>query len=443
MATWATVVGLTQSRCPVSRSKVRQASDHARPPTNPEDKAVPELSQRLAQSTAAVNVRLGDLAAELRAEGVEVCDLMSAFPDEQGPKRIVDAAISALRRGNTRQTSARGTEAFRRGAAAKLACDNGLHVDAEREIVATFGCKHGLMLALLAVIDPGDEVLIEDPCFVSYEPAIRFVGGVPVRVPLEARNRYRWTGLDLRYAITERTRAILYSSPQNPTGVVHERDDLKEIANVACEHDLVVIADEAYERTTWSGREHVSIATLPDMRERSIGLMSFSKSHSMGGWRIGFAYAPPAIARAMTVAQAHVATCPGSFTQEGAIEAFRMGSDDTETNEYWREWERRCDFVASELSTINGVTCEKPEGGFYVWVDIREITEDSEAAAESLLRDQHVAVFPGRAFGSAGDGHLRVTCVKAWDELREAVDRLQRGLGELRRGAASVGNTWR
>ena len=404
---------------------------------------MPELSKRLAQSTAAVNVRLGDIAAELRGKGIEVCDLMSAFPEEQGLKRIVDAAISSMRRGNTRQTSARGTEAFRRGAAAKLACDNGLDVDAESEIVATFGCKHGLMLALLAVIDPGDEVLIEDPSFVSYEPAIRFVGGVPVPVPLEARNRYRWTGHDLRDAVTERTRAILYSSPQNPTGVVHNRDDLKEIANVAIEHDLVVIADEAYERTTWGNREHVCIATLPDMRERSIGLMSFSKSHSMGGWRIGFAYAPPQIARAMTVAQAHVATCPGSFTQEGALEAFRLGSEDTELREYWREWERRCDFVATELAQIPGVKCENPEGGFYVWADIRDITEDSESAAEALLREQHVAVFPGEAFGAQGAGHLRITCVKAWDELREAVDRMQRGLGELRRGTASVASSWR
>jgi len=363
----------------------------------------------------------------MRRGGANVIDFSAGRAVEHTPDYITQAAAAAMLAGDTHQTPARGKPEFLRACAAKLKRDNDIDIDADKNIIATLGCKQGLTLALLAIINPGDEVIVEDPCFVSYAPTIRFCGGVPISVPLKRENDFRWTGGNLEAAVTERTRAILFCSPHNPTGTVHAEADLERIAVVAERHNLFVIADEIYERVTWGGRRHNLIAAQPRMRNRAVGLMGLTKSFAMGGWRIGFAYAAEPIIEAMTIVQQHLMTCAGAFTQTGAATALG-DAPPLEVKELWQDWEKRCQYAVARLDEISGISCRMPEGGFYAWADITQTGEKSAALAERLLREQAVAVVPGSAFGAEGEGYLRITCVKSLEDLQIGIEGIKRGL---------------
>ncbi len=386
-----------------------------------------KAAQRVDEVGESATVRIADLAASLRREGLDVLDCSAGRATEHTPDYISKAAVQAIQDGDTHQTMAQGTPAFREACGRKLERENGLVVDPATGIIATMGCKQGLLLSLMATLNPGDEVLIEDPCFVSYEPAIRFCGGEPVRVPLRPGNGFRWQGAELEAARSDRTRAILFCSPHNPTGVVHTPEDLEVIANFAQRHDLIVIADETYERLTWGGKEHMSIATLPGMAERTIGLMGVTKAFCMGGWRVGFAYGPAAVIEGMVVVQQHLVTCAGSFAQTGAARALGESAP-TPIVRLWADWEERCKYTVAALDRLSDVTCKMPESGFYAWIDIRETGWGSVDLAERLLVEHHVAVVPGAAFGPSGEGYLRMTCVKSWADLRTGLTRLEKGL---------------
>jgi aspartate/methionine/tyrosine aminotransferase len=393
----------------------------------PQGERTDRLADRVTQIAPSATVRMADLAAGLRERGISVIDLSAGRSAEPTPPYVVDAAVHALRGGQTHQTVASGTTEFRRACAAKLARENGLEADPDREILATMGVKQGIGLSLLATLNPGDEVIVEDPCFVSYGPLIRIAGGTPVPVALRAENGFRWTRADLEARLTGRTRALLLNSPQNPTGTVHTAHDLDLVASIAREHDLLVISDEVYERVTWGGRRHVSLASRPGARERTVTVMSLTKSFAMGGWRIGFVLAPPQIRDAMVTLQQHLITCPNSFVQAGAAEALSQPPRAVVV-ELWREWERRCEYLTGALNAMPGVRCEMPEGGFYAWVDISRLGRPSAEVAETLLHEHHLAVVPGSAFGATGEGYLRLTCVRSWAELEAAVPVLRRGL---------------
>jgi aspartate/methionine/tyrosine aminotransferase len=366
----------------------------------------------------------------LRHEGIPVIDFSAGRAHETTPEYIIERAIQALRDGDTHQTMAMGTPEYRQACALKLARDNGIEADPEAEIIATMGVKQGLTLALMAIVNPGQEVIVEDPCFVSYQPLIRLCEGKPVSVPLKAANAFRWDKTDLQRAISPRTCAILLNSPQNPTGTVHTEQDLDMIASVARAHDLFVITDEIYERATWGGRRHVCMATRPGMRERTITTMGLTKTFSMGGWRIGFVYASAQTIAAMMKLQQHLLTCVGSFVQAGAAKAYGEPPH-PEVLALWSDWEKRCAYVTSEFNKIDRVSCHHPEGGFYAWADVSKIGVASEQIVEKLLREQHVAVIPGSAFGPSGVGYLRVTCVKSWEDLRDGMQRIYQGLSHM------------
>jgi len=385
------------------------------------------VAKRIAGAPTSATVRIADLAQTLRRKGVDVVDLSAGRAAEPTPEYICRVAADALMGGDTHQTMAQGKPEYREACARKLSRENGIEADPDSEIIASFGCKNGLVLALLATLDPGDEVILEDPGFVSYAPTIQFFGGVPVPVAMDPDSGHRWREADLRAAISDRTRAILFCSPQNPTGAVHTPGELDMIARVARDYDLYVISDEIYERITWEGRHHTCIATRPGMEGRSITLMGLTKTASMGGWRIGFVYAPPPIVEAMVTLQQHLTTCVGSFTQEGAAVAFGEEPRE-ELRGIWTEWEDRCRFMTGEMDRIPGLSCTMPEGGFYAWVDIRETGFGSVDLAERLLRDHHVAVVPGSAFGPGGEGFLRITCVKSRNDLEKAVARIRAAL---------------
>lgn len=389
--------------------------------------ALPSLSSRFLETPSSAPVRLADLAMTLRAEGRELYDFSAGRAVEATPAFICAAAKRALDEGDTHQTMAQGTPAYRRACARKLERDNAIEADPNKNVIATMGCKQGLMLTLMAILDLGDEVIVEDPCFVSYQQEIRFCGGVPVAVPLRPENRFRWSRAELEKAITPRTKAILFCNPHNPTGVVLSEADVDVIAEVAQERDLYVIADEIYERMPWGGRPHLSIASRPGMEERTITLMGTTKGFSMGGWRIGFACATEPIVRAMVVIQQHMQTCASSIAQAGATVAFGEPAS-PELLDTWRDWERRTQHVAAEINRISGVKCAVPEGGFYAWIDVRSKKMSSGECAERLLRDHGVVLVPGSAFGPTGEGFLRMTCVKSWNELRLGLAQIARGL---------------
>jgi aspartate/methionine/tyrosine aminotransferase len=385
------------------------------------------LAQRVNDTPPSATVRIADMAAEMRHQGVEVLDFSAGRAAEPSPDYVNQVAAQALLSGDTHQTMAQGKPEYREMVARKLGRENGLSVDMHKQVIATLGCKNGLTLALLTLIEPGDQVIVEDPCFVSYQTTIGLCGGMAVPVPLLRKNRFRWTRENLIAAITERTRCILFCSPQNPTGTVHTRANLDLIAEIAQQYNLWVIVDEIYERLTWGGRRHICIASRPGMQECTIGLMGFTKTFSMGGWRIGFAYAPEQVTTAMVTFQQHLMTSAGSFTQTGAAAALAR-EHHPEVEEMWRDWEERCDFVAEEINRIPKLSCLPPEGGFYAWINIEETGEASTSFAERLLAEKHVALVPGAAFGPHGEGYVRMTCVKSWAALRVGLERVREWL---------------
>ena len=387
----------------------------------------PLLSDRVARTPSSATVRIADLATELRRQGVRVLDFSAGRAAEPSPDYVNQAAARALLSGDTHQTMAQGRRDFRVRVSEKLRRENGLDMDPDRNVIATLGCKNGLTLALMSILDPGDEAVIEDPCFVSYGATVGLFGARSVAVPLRAENAFRWTREQLEGAITERTKVLLFCSPHNPCGAVHTAEDLDVIAETALRHRLWVVADEIYERVTWGGRRHICLSSRPGMRDRVVGLMGFTKTLSMGGWRIGFAYGPERIIGAMTKLQQHLMTCAGSFTQAGAASAL---ADDYRPEVYalWSDWEKRCAFVADEINRIPGLSCRPPEGGFYAWIDIRPAGESSAEFCERLLEERHIALVPGSAFGSAGEGYVRMTCVKSWDDLKEGLALMRQGI---------------
>ena len=385
------------------------------------------LSKRVLENPPSATVLIADIAAGMSRQGIDIIDFSAGRAAEHSPYYVNQEAAQALLSGDTHQTMAQGKPEYREACARKLARENGIVADPEKSIIATLGCKQGLTLALMAVVDPGDEVIVEDPCFVSYQPTIRFCGGIPVPVPLRRENHFRWQRDELEAAITDRTKAILFCSPHNPTGTVHTEADLDLISEIASKHDLTVISDEIYERVTWGDRRHICIATRPHMKERSITIMGLTKTFSMGGWRIGFIYAPESIISGMVTLQQHLMTCAGSFTQTGATKALSE-EPPSEIKELWKDWERRCQFVVPELNRIPNISCDSPEGGFYAWIDITGTEETSEQLAERLLREYHIALVPGPAFGATGEGYLRMTCVRSWDDLREGLLRFKQAL---------------
>jgi aspartate/methionine/tyrosine aminotransferase len=384
------------------------------------------LAKRVLETPSSATVRIADLASELRRQDIQILDFSAGRAAEGSPGYVNRAASEALMTGDTHQTPAQGKPEYRENIVRKLERDNHLEVDPDDNVMATLGCKNGLTLALMATINAGDEVIVEDPCFVSYGATIGFFGGRTVPVPLRTENDFRWKREELEKAVTHRTRCILICSPQNPTGTVHTEDDLDMIADISKKHNLWVISDEIYERVTWGGRRHICIASRLGMKDRSIGLMGFTKTFSMGGWRIGYMYAPEPIIQSAVVFQQHLMTCTGSFTQVGATfalsEAYRP-----EVLELWKDWEKRCGYVTEEINKIPKLSCRMPEGGFYAWIDIRETGETSADFCERMLKEQHVALVPGGPFGPSGEGYVRMTCVKSWEDLKK-------GLGSIRKG---------
>src|SRR5438132_12730898 len=361
----------------------------------------------------------------------DVISLGVGEPDFVTPEHIRQAGIRSIELGHTRYTSNYGLLELREEIAAMLHRRYGLVYDPRTEILVTVGVSEGVDLAMRTIIDPGDEVISPDPGYVAYEADIVFAGGVPVPVPTYARYDFGVRASEIAAAITPRTKMILIGNPNNPTGAVVPQDELEGIAKLAIEHDLIVAVDEVYSRLVYD-TEHVSIAAIPGMRERTLLLDGFSKAYAMTGWRIGYVAAPAHILGAMLKIHQYAIMCAGTDPQEAAIEALRNGENDVQTMH--DDYNRRRRMFVDGLNRI-GLTCNEPLGAFYAFPSIGSTGMTDEAFAEQILFEEHVAVVPGSAFGSAGASYWRCAYCSAFDQLEEALVRMERFLKKYSSGS--------
>ena len=343
-------------------------------------------------------------------------------PDFHTPWRIREAAIYALEKGYTNYTSNYGLLALREELSKYLADRYNIEYLPSTEILVTVGVSEGLDLAMRAILNPGDEVIIPEPTYVSYNPCVTLAGGVPVSIPTYMENRFQVLPEDIERKVTSRTKAILIGYPNNPTGAVMPREELEKIAVIAEKNNLIVISDEVYERLVYN-TEAVSFASIKGMRDRTISLGGFSKSYAMTGWRIGYAYSNAEIIEAMMKVHQYTMLCAPIQGQMAAIEALRSGNSFVE--EMREEYDRRRNMMVTGLNEI-GLNCIEPDGAFYTFPSIKNLHMPSIEFAEQLLIEEKVAVVPGSAFGSSGEGHIRCCYAVSQNEIEEALVRIGR-----------------
>jgi len=356
----------------------------------------------------------------------DVISLGVGEPDFVTPAHIRQAGITSLDEGHTAYTSNFGMPDLRRRISAHLEQHYSVSYDPDSEVLCTAGVSEALDLAVRATIDPGDEVIVPEPSYVSYAPCVVFAGGVPVMIATDERQGFAVSARQIAAAITPRTRAILLGYPNNPTGAAVGRDELAAIVRLASEHDLLLYSDEIYARLIYDGWEHTCVAALPGARERTILLNGFSKSYAMTGWRLGYAAAPADIIEAMMKIHQYGLLCAPTMAQYAAIEALDNGEPDVQA--MLTEYARRREMFVAGLNRI-GLSCHRPQGAFYAFPSIRSTGLTSDEFAEQLLYQERVAVVPGSAFGPSGEGHVRMCYATSYEKLEQALVRIERLVG--------------
>lgn len=349
-------------------------------------------------------------------------------PDFDTPWHIRDEGIYSLERGKTFYTSNSGLMELRKEICRYLSRNYNVSYEASSEVVITVGGSEAIDIALRAMLEPGEEVIIPEPSYVSYVPCTIMAGGVPVIVSLKEENEFRLTAEELREAITPRTKLLILPFPNNPTGAIMEREDLEAIAEICIEQDIFVVSDEIYAALTYKG-DHVTIASLPGMRERTILINGFSKAYAMTGWRLGYACGPANVISQMTKLHQYCIMCAPTTSQYAAVEALRHGDNDVaDMREAYNERRR---FLLHEFKRL-GLKCFEPYGAFYVFPSIKEFGMTSDDFCTSLLKAKKVAVVPGTAFGESGEGFVRISYAYSIDSLKEALGRIEEYITGLR-----------
>ena len=369
------------------------------------------------------------LAGDIEARGEPVFRLVQGEPDFDTPEHIVEAAMAAMRDGYTHYPPSEGYLDLRQAVAAKLARDNDLIVDPKTEVIVTNGAGLGLYLAIMAIIDPGDEVILSDPTYGPYRNDILLAEGMPVLVPQQRDElgRPRWDLAAVATAITPRTKAIIINTPTNPTGVVMTEAELAGIAALAIEHDLCIIADEVYEKLVFDGARHLSIAALgPEIAQRTITVNSFSKTYAMTGWRLGYNIGPAALVATMEKVNSVCGRAAAAFVQRAGIAALDGPQDSVAA--MVAEYAYRRQLVEDQLREMPGIGWISPEGAFYFFLDATAFGRDSKILAERLLADAHVVLTPGTYYGPAGAGWLRLSFAAAPETLVGGLERLHSAL---------------
>ncbi len=376
------------------------------------------ISRRVTEVPPSGIRRFFDIAATME----DVISLGIGEPDFDSPPQIIQAGVEALQRGETHYTSNSGIEALRRAVAGMLDAYYGQTYNPASEVLITVGVSEALYLALTAILDPGDEVIIPQPSFVSYVPETIFAGGVPVVVDTLVEHNFQVTAAEIEAAITPRTKALLIGYPNNPTGAVMSRERLAEIAMVVKKHDLVVISDEIYDKLVY-GVAHVCFPSLPGMYQRTILLGGFSKSHAMTGWRVGYAAAPAELLDAMRKVHQYTIMSAPTVSQWAALAGLR--ESEQEMHAMVAEYDRRRKLIVGGLNEI-GLSCFEPKGAFYAFPSVAASGMSDDQFAELLLQEERVAVVPGNAFGAAGRGFVRCSYATAYERLEQALERMYR-----------------
>jgi aspartate aminotransferase len=393
------------------------------------------LARRTAKIQPSPTLAVTMKAQALRAQGIDVIGFGAGEPDFDTPEHVKAAAVEALRRGETKYTPVGGTPALKKAIASRLEEDFGV-VYKPSEIVVGCGAKHVLFNLFQVLLDPGDEVVIQAPYWVSYPEMVQLADGVAAIVPTSAENGFRMTAAELERAITPRTRAVLLNSPSNPTGAAYGADELRALADVCVRHDLLIVSDEIYSSLTYDGRAPVCVAALsPEIRARTITVNGASKAYAMTGWRIGYACGAEPIVRAVTDLQSQSTSNPTSIAQAAAAAAF--GGPQACVAEMRAAFERRRTRIVELLRAIPGVTCTVPEGAFYVFPDVSRFIDSaalgarkgSDALCEQLLEKHHIALVAGASFGA--DRHVRLSYATSMELIEKGLERLAAGLRAL------------
>jgi aminotransferase len=374
------------------------------------------LSKRVAELKPSGIRKFFDIAATMK----DVISLGIGEPDFDSPKPIIEAGIRSLRENQTHYTANRGILSLRRALSDNLEKLYGVSYNPEDEILMTVGGSEALLIACAALLDFGDEVILPTPCFVSYQGVVNLVGGVCVEVPSRMENAFLPDPAELEKAVTSKTKAILINFPCNPTGAVADRETLIAIGKIAEKYDLIVISDEVYGRLVY-GVEHICFANLPGMRERTVLLGGFSKDYAMTGWRIGFTCAPREITEGMAHVHQYIIMSAPTISQIGAQEGLASCEDFVQTMR--KEYDRRRMLIVEGLNYI-GLPTFEPKGAFYAFPKISVTGLDDNTFADRLLHEKHVAVVPGSAFGPGGEGFVRCSYATAFDQIEEALDRI-------------------
>ena len=382
------------------------------------------LSSRVAGLKPSGIRKFFDIAATMK----DVISLGIGEPDFNTPQPILEAGIASLRRNETHYTSNAGILELRKTLAAHLEMHYRVSYDPQTEMVITVGGSEALYLAATALLNPGDEIIIPTPCFVAYQAETVLAGGVPVEIPCRYEDNFEVDPQAVAAAITPRTRAILISFPNNPTGAVASRERLLEIARLAEEHDLIVISDEIYDRLVYGGHQHVCFSALPGMKERTIMIGGFSKDYAMTGWRIGFAVAPAAIMTGLLRIHQYTVMSAPTMAQSAAVTGLREGEEYIQ--EMVAEYDRRRRLIVDGFNRI-GLPTFEPKGAFYAFPKISVTGLDDETFATRLLQEENVAVVPGNAFGKGGEGFVRCSYATAYEKIEIALERIERFVNRL------------
>jgi aspartate aminotransferase len=385
------------------------------------------FTSRVRDLAPSPTLAVSDRARQLKAQGIDVIDLGGGDPDFITPEHIRFAATESMNAGDTHYVASAGIPTLRKAIADKLRTDNWIEVDPNGGVIVTPGGKQALFEATLAFVEAGVDVMIPEPAWVSYVPMVDLAGGTAVPVPLDPDANWRLTGEALAEAWTPTSRILLINSPNNPTGRVLDDAELAAIATFAQERDLLVFSDEMYEKILYDGQRHTSIATLPGMAERTLVFNGLSKAYAMTGWRLGYVAGPRPYLEQIEKVHSHSVTCATSFVQKAGVVA--LNGPQEFISQMVTAWDRRRRDLAQRLSAINGISCPLVEGAFYAFADIRGTGMTSTEAADLFLREAHVAVTPGVAFGAAGEGHVRLSFATSDDLLEAAADRIGRVLG--------------
>jgi aspartate aminotransferase len=380
-----------------------------------------ELAERATILTPSLTLSIDSKAKAMKAEGIDVCSFGAGEPDFDTPEHIKAAAMASLDGGFTKYTPSSGIPELRQAISDKFKADN--HIDYKpNQIIVSNGAKHSCYNAILATCQPGDEVIIPAPYWLSYPEMVRLAGADPVFVQTREENNWKMTPEEFESAMTPRTKMVIINSPGNPTGSVYSRSELEALVEIAATEDIFILSDEIYEKLTYDGTEHVSVASLSKTAyDLTITINGFSKAYAMTGWRLGYLAAPEPVARAIDAIQSHSTSNPCSFAQKGGLAALK--GDQSAVEDMRAEFDLRRQYMVERLKSIARITVVEPKGAFYALANISKLGLNSTNFAEKLLSKHHVAVVPGVAFGD--DRTIRLSYATGLDIIKKGLDRLE------------------